>query len=299
MDYTPSIIGSDVGRKQIITETDPKYKTHGYSYGKDPIPSTHRKERPKVEYITPAPKDLHSEIMRYENDDILPTKSTDKKRKRLQVEELDLTAVRRPSQEPDDTIMSDAPAPVLHSGLTGGLNRLLSKSKFPPSPDYSNDPPSPVKRNKQTLPSQDLVIKNHHRERSKHSPSSAGPVVKVQKRRTSDESRPRKKKHRTHHHHEDFHHHRERSAGQKVIGYPSQSNDDSQQQMILFKSRAELFMSFITKGEESKTGMSVHKALKRYHRRRGRIGDREEEEKELWKGLRLKKNDKGEVVVFF
>ena len=299
IDYPPSIIGSDIGRKQTITEMDPKYKTQGYSYGKDPIPSTQRKEQPKVEYITPAPKNLHSELLRYDDGHGPKPKSTDKKRKRLQVEELDLTAVRRSSQEPDDTVMSDAPPAVLHSGLTGGLNRLLSRSKLPPSPDYSNDPPSPVKKSKQSSTSQELVIKDHHRERSKHSSSSAGPVVKVQTRRTSDESRPRKKKHRTHSHHEDSHHHRERPARQKTIEYPSQLHEDTQQQVVLFKSRAELFMSFVNKGEESRTGMSVHKALKRYHRQRGRAADKEEEEKELWKGLRMKKNERGEVVVFF
>ena len=234
--------------------------------------------------------------MNYDDVDTPPqTKSTDKKRKRLQVEELDLTAARRPSQEPDDAIMSDAPPAVLHSGLTGGLNRLLSKSKFPPSPDYSNDPPSPVKRSKQISTSQELVVKDY-RERSK--PSSSLAVTKVRKRRTSDESRPRKKKHRTHHH-EDSHHHRERSTKQKAIEYQSTSNEDSQQQLVVFKSRAELFMSFVTKGEESKSGMSMHKALKRYHRERGRTNVREEEEKELWKGLRMKRNERGEVVVFF
>ena len=296
MDYTPSILGSDIGRKQTITEYDPEYESIGFSYGRDPIPSTKRKDRPKVEYITPAAKDLHLHLMKNDDDDTPPKiKLKDKKRKHLQIEELDLTAARRPSQEPDDAVMSDAPPPVLHSGLTGGLNRLLSKSKFPPSPDYSNDPPSPVKRSKKASTSQEIVVRDY-RERSK--PSTTLAVTKVRKRRTSDESRPRKKKHRTHHH-EDSHTHGERSTRQKAIEYPSQSREDSQQQLVVYKSRAELFMSFVTKGEESKSGMSVHKALKRYHRERGRTDLREDEEKELWKGLRLKRNERGEVVVFF
>lgn len=75
--------------------------------------------------------------------------------------------------------------------------------------------------------------------------------------------------------------------------------------MIPYQSRADLFMSFINKGEESERGMSVHKALKRYHRERGgggrammRTADKGEEEKELWKGLRLRRNERGEVVLF-
>jgi cell growth-regulating nucleolar protein len=69
------------------------------------------------------------------------------------------------------------------------------------------------------------------------------------------------------------------------------------------EARAQLFMSFINKGPDSERGMSVNKALKRYHRERYDRWDRElgkaEEEKELWKTLRLKKNDRGEVVLFF
>lgn len=69
------------------------------------------------------------------------------------------------------------------------------------------------------------------------------------------------------------------------------------------EARAELFMSFINKGPESERGMSVNKTLKRYHRERYDRWDNEiakgEEEKELWKSLRLKRNDRGEVVVFF
>ena len=67
--------------------------------------------------------------------------------------------------------------------------------------------------------------------------------------------------------------------------------------MVVYKTRAEFFMSLITKGEDSEKGMSVHKVLKRYHRERAR--GREEEEKELFKGLRVRRNERGEIVVFF
>ena len=299
MDYTPSVLDSDVGRRERVKIRDPGYEKHGFSYGTDPILSTHRKDRPKVEYFTPASKDLHRDLAEdtYERRE---RKSTDKKRKRLHVEELDLTAARRPSQDPEDVSMSDAPAPVLHSGLTGGLNRLLSKSKFPPSPDYTNgdpDPPSPLKRSKQISTSQTLIVRDRDRSRKPSTTSSA--LVKTRKRRTSDESRPRKKHHR---HHEDSHHHRERSKRKAIEYNPSNADryDEESQQLVVFsKSRAELFMSFITKGEESERGMSVHKALKRYHRESRGRDRREEDEKELWKGLRLRRNERGEVVIFF
>lgn len=84
-------------------------------------------------------------------------------------------------------------------------------------------------------------------------------------------------------------------------------------------------MSLVTKGPESGRGCSINKALKRFHRDyparlessedrrddkhsselRGRghssRTDRDrrlEEEKDLWRTLRLKRNDRGEIVVF-
>ena len=180
---------------------------------------------------------------------------------------------------------------------------MLSKSKYPPSPDYSNDPPSPVKRTKSSTSE---VSSKKHRDRSKSTePSTSGALVKIRKRRTSDESRPRKKKHRTHsythsHHADDASsaHRRRKKHRPKAIEYPSHAPEDSQQQLVVFRSRAELFMSLVTKGEESARGMSMHKVLKRYHRQRA-MSPRDEEEKELWKGLRMRRNEEGEIIMFF
>ena len=67
------------------------------------------------------------------------------------------------------------------------------------------------------------------------------------------------------------------------------------------RARCEMFLSYVTKGPESERGYSFNKALKRWHRDADiKHGfDKHDAEKELWKGLRLKKNDRGEVVVFF
>ena len=302
VEHAPKVFsnGDSKNRKQKNTEvyTDEVYEKRGYTYGENPVPVV--SERPLVEYITPGPKhkkQLSKDSM-YSMDDSLK-QSTDKKRKRVHVEELDLTAARRPSQEPE-VLMEDAPPAILHSGLTGGLNRLLSKADFPPSPDYSNgdpSPPSPVKRSKRSINGKGEGVSRGRK----------GALVKVRKRRSSDESRPRKH-HRSHHSPE----HRERPKQKaiedrprrKAIEYPSQSHaaEDSHQQLVVFKSRAELFMSFVTKGPDSEQGYSVHKALKRYHRERGEQGlglGKADEEKELFKNLRLKRNDRGEIVIFF
>lgn len=272
-------------------EYDHAFETNGYSYGTDPIP-----------VHTPAPRGLISDSRDsvYELEGA-ERKSTDKKRKRFHVEELDLTAARRPSQELDE-VMDDAP-PILHSGLTGGLNRLLSKSKFPPSPDYSgNDnqqlsPPSPVKRTKK------IILP---KERGRKPATSLIRIRKVSStRRASDESRPRK--HHRSQHHEDRQADHSTKRKLKAIEYHPQGSQttaaaDGDQQLVLFRSRAELFMSFVTKGPESDHGYSINKALKRYHRERGERGlglGKAEEEKELWKSLRLRRNERGEVVLLY
>lgn len=290
------------------------YEKRGYMYGEGPVPL--KKGKPEIEYYTPAPKHFQngSRESLYVMDDS-QKKSTDKKRKRLHVEELDLTEARRPSQE-RDLIMSDAPPAVLHSGLTGGLNRLLSKSNYPPSPDYSNgdpSPPTPAKRSRKTITITNETTKEKDRtrkekDRGRKASSQTGQLVRIRKRRSSDESRPHKQ-HRSHHspdrpsqHDRPKHKAIEDRPKRKAIEYHTHSDKkDSQKQLMVIKSRADLFLSFVTKGPESEQGYSVHKALKRYHRERDEQGvglEKESEEKELFKGLRLKKNDRGEVVLF-
>ena len=274
---------------------DEAYEKLGFTYGTDPVPVA--KERPKVEYFTPAPKSLYKNnpsIDSLYNLEDSEKRSTDKKRKRVHTEEPELPAARRPSPELDH-IMAEAPPVILHSGLTGGLGRLLTKSKFSPRSELSNgshDPPSPVKRTIKP------AVKEKNRGRKAESV-----MVKVRKRRSSDESRPRKQRrslHESDRHSQHSHHDRPK---RKAIEYHTQPRiDDSQQQLVLFKTRAELFASFVTKGPDSEQGYSLHKALKRYHRERWEEGlglAKADEEKELFKALRLRRNDRGEIVVFF
>ena len=293
VEQTPSISGN--GRRDAgLGIYDESYEKHGFTYGSDPVPVA--KERPKIEYFTPAPKSIYKKNTSTDslyNLEDSERRSTDKKRKRVHAEELEIAAARRPSDS--DHIMADAPPAILHSGLTGGLGRLLTKSKFPPRSEISNgerDPPSPVKRTVKP------AVKDKDRGRKTESV-----LVKVRKRRSSDESRPRKQRRSDHgsdRHSKHSHHDRPK---RKAIEYHTQSHvDDSQQQLVLFKTRAELFSSFVTKGPESEQGYSLHKALKRYHRERGEEGlglDKPDEEKELFKALRLRRNDRGEIVVFF
>ncbi|KJF60457.1 cell growth-regulating nucleolar protein [Coccidioides immitis RS] len=128
---------------------------------------------------------------------------------------------------------------------------------------------------------------------------------------------------------------RSRSPRQGSTSKPKEDNqiviynhgkDESEDLDLLKREKANVFLSLVNKGPESERGCSIHKILKRFHRdksaslgseeqeskeggergrgrgrRRNRGLDKEkkdEEEQDLWRMLRLKKNDRGEVVVF-
>lgn len=239
-------------------------------YGSGPVPT--------AEYQTPASK-VERERKKDKKDQSRDEKK-DKKRKRLHVD------TRDPSPREGDEIMTDAP-PILHSGLTGGLDRLLARpSVFPPSPDYSADasPASPLNRSKHSKRSRGETIGNN--------------IMSLISTRTSSrdhsEDRPRRKHRR----------HRE-GSDQRMIEYKPMNgegaSEDADNQIVVYQPRAQLLLSFITKGPESERGMSMNKALKRYHRERNAAGrelNRGQEEKELWKDLRMKRNERGEIVLF-
>jgi cell growth-regulating nucleolar protein len=196
----------------------------------------------------------------------------DKKRKRLHVD------------VPGDEVMTDAP-PVLHSGLTGGLKSMM-RSGLPPSPDYSGGdgpetPASPLKKTKHSK----------RTERTSLLGMITGSKSKSSKKRKTSSS---SKKHSSKHARED-----------KMIEYRPHSKDGKADhgdgQVILYKPRADVFLSFVDKGPDSERGCSMNKALKRFHRERKASGDsssKSEEEKELWRSLRLRQNERGEIVLF-
>jgi cell growth-regulating nucleolar protein len=243
---------------------------------------------PTEHFQTPAPKAQRERKKEKKEKDQTKEQKKDKKRKRLHVDTHDLAARDR------DETMTDAPPVLAHSGLTGGLNRLLSRpSVFPPSPDYSGgdgaepSPGSPLKKTKHSK-------RGRSRVESISSNLMAYISTRVPPREHSDE-RP-KRKHRKHRESSD-------RSKQKMLEYKPMNGDaaDPSSQMVLFKPRAEMLMSFISKGPQSERGVSMNKALKRYHRERTAMGiglSKAEEEKELWRSLRMKKNDRGEIVLF-
>ena len=379
------------------------YEEHGFSYGTEPIkPSSYpanNESLASLQYKTPSAKASSRGLREKDrpNHHREDSGTSDRKRKRGHVDPLNLSATAGNSQETTirfelegNTLRSDGPNGVTpvglnHSGLTGGLNRLLSDSAFPPSPDYSDekerngraDPASPLKRSRHTKEAADanglgIAIKG----RAGRIMSLMGAVAPIAtsnekalvktRRRTSssssgqaaggggengdsrDHHRPRKH-HRVHRsstnpHGTTSHPHSHRSSRShhnpkdnipstsrklKAIEYrnhsPASSDSDNasdsededyrsrnKSQLVKYDStsaalqqtRAEHFLGFVTKGPESEKGFSVNKCLKRWHRdgatgRRGGREGKEDEEKELWRGLRLRRNERGEVVLFF
>ncbi|KAF2090774.1 hypothetical protein K490DRAFT_71109 [Saccharata proteae CBS 121410] len=266
-----------------------------------------------LEYLTPAPKHRRERTGHRERDS--STKKSDKKRKRQQLDDIDMSLAR--TQHEQDETMTDAP-PVLHSGLTGGLNRLLTRPDFPPSPDYSGADAgeaavdSPIKRSKHSKSEKErgrdheLALRKpsdssrntrkskHDRDGSDRDRRRAPEVVRIRRRRSSSSGSHER-------------HHRSSKKSIKAIEYhPAESTEPINKGALVLHSdssvRAELFLSFIDKGPESERGCSLNKALKRYHRERYDRGhdefSKQEEEKELWKSIRLKRNDRGEIVLF-
>jgi len=307
-----------------------QFQHHGFSYGCAPVQPTFERYdswqnmtdsqasgtlMPPPPYVTPGPQ-------RHERKEKVKGEKSDKKRKRQQVEELDLSSSKRPTSRGDDTMRDVGSAGrMLHTGLTGGLTRLVTDPEFYDDRiDAGPTPISPIKRSRH-----DKEVKDARRKSSYTSHSVAG------KSATSSSRHGEEKRHRSRspdrESRSDRHRHRKRrdsssspestrrhrttrpesrTSSHKAIEYtptrPTSVQPTASNQLISsHSSKAELFLSFVNKGPDSEKGCSMNKALKRYHRERDVRGgeEKEEDDKELWKSLRLRRNERGEIVVFF
>ena len=314
-----------------------QYMEYGFSYGNAPVnPSFSRYDSwqnltdsqnsqalmPPPAYVTPAPKER-----RRERKDASTAETSDKKRKRHAVEDLNLSSsTKRPSSR--DAMMLDAPMSngrVLHSGLTGGLHKLITDPEFYEDRIEAGPTPilSPIKRSRRdddTKKDRRKTVYVSHVTSNASKPSSTKYIEDKQRRPRS----PERKYHNDDKHrrarsadrvyHDDRHRHRKHRESTssderpqrkqlKAIEYhperPSSVQPNGSNQLVTYKSRGDLFMSFITKGPDSERGCSINKVLKRYHRERDVRGEaKDEEDKDLWKSLRLRRNDRGEIVLF-
>ncbi|KAH9909021.1 hypothetical protein F4778DRAFT_208829 [Xylariomycetidae sp. FL2044] len=251
-----------------------------------------------AEYATPAPK-----ASRKKTKETGREVKKDKKRKRLHIDTHIETPAPLTEAAPGDEVMTDAP-PVLHSGLTGGLNRLMRPNQFPPSPDYSggdgaeNSPASPLKKTKHSKhPKHPKPSRSDSFGTNLKALMSGSSKTKVSKKRKHSSEKKDKKRRHTHKRVEG-------AKAPKLIEYRPKSSDEKEGEkgtMVVYKPRSDLFLSFCNKGPDSERGCSVNKALKRFHRERDSSGDslgKVTEEKELWRSLRMRRNERGEIVLF-
>lgn len=293
------------------------YAQNGYSYGHAPVQPTYEHYdswpnladsqhshvlMPPPPYVTPAPK--HNKRDNYK------LEKSDKKRKRA--EDLDLSSAKRPTSRGDDMMVdAQSGSRVLHSGLTGGLSKLVTDPQF--YEDRIEAGPTPIspikrsKRDKERHTSKDDRRKSSYTSYTTTSSKSASSKHGDEKHSLRSRSRDRdsqlsKLRHSKHRRESSSSIEDRRSMSLKAIEYPSRPGSvqpTAKNQLVSYMSRAELFLTFITKGPESERGCSINKVLKRYHRERDVHGEeREEDDKDLWKSLRLKRNDRGEIVLF-
>ena len=232
--------------------------------------------------VEPSSTPYHTPASKRERDG----KKSDKKRKR---ENPDMDTVRVKHTRDQDS--SDTPA--LHTGLTGGLKRMLS------GPDFDRDeamtPLNPDKKRSK----KDKSDKTEDKRKM-----SSGTIKSSSTRHRHEDEGARGRddghRRRKHRHHcdssssgEDDH-----RRSRKAVEYRTQSVEPRpDNQMVTYHSPAELFLSFVNKGPDSERGLSINKALKRYHREQEIRGDKDDD-KDLWKGLRVRKNERGEIVLF-
>ncbi|KAK1143617.1 hypothetical protein N8T08_006227 [Aspergillus melleus] len=384
VDHAPSVFEPSKALAHFNNDTedeskfyDVAYEENGFSYGAEPIspsayPNKNAPNNASVEFMTPAPKKKKGKS-RATGDASATT--SDKKRKR-RTEDHDIEDADTPMLDAPSSVVNHPGTPMLnHSGLTGGLNRMMRSPSLDGEEDHPQrryqDPSSPIKRTrreeKENKSDAGLGISMKNRAERlvssmfggssvsggsgvSHEPSGKA-LVRARRRSSSDdgneklEVRHSKKTHRI----------RDPSTGQvvsadprkskrkssaqtegdrpsrrlKQIEYPDPAHPHSPRgqddQVVMYgqpnipnelqREMAGHFLSLVTKGPESGRGFSVNKVLKRFHRDftdefdgdRGRHqgqsrADRErrtDDEKDLWRTLRLKQNERGEVVLFF
>ncbi|PWY69508.1 hypothetical protein BO70DRAFT_365764 [Aspergillus heteromorphus CBS 117.55] len=334
---------------------DVAYEENGFSYGTGPIKESGKVANASVEFMTPAPKKKKDRSR-----EAKASATTSEKKRKRRTEDHDMEDADTPMMEAPSSVVNHPGTPMLnHSGLTGGLNRMLRSPSVDdegredhPRRRYQ-DPSSPIKRTRRdekegngdaglgismksraerlvssmfggssvsgsSVNSREPSAKagRHEDGRSKKLPkvrtasngqSTSSDASKSKRKSSSqtDGDRPSRRLKQV-----EYSESRQGDDGREVVVYQQSTVPDGLQREM-----AAHFMSLVTKGPDSTRGFSMNKVLKRFHRDftdeydgdRGRDqgdsrADRErriDDEKELWRTLRVKQNERGEVVLFF
>lgn len=260
-----------------------------FTYGNAPIASTqHRydsdldvsmpdaRDAPLLPTQTPAARNVYAAESQ-------AMSQSDKKRKRGAIDEAE------PATSNGKT--------GLHSGLTGGLDRLLKAPNIQEQPS----PLSPKKRSKRSKDEEDSTTRQHkHEEKSRHGKEDADAKALVKADAQKDEKRRKSEKRAI-----------EGGKEVKAIEFTGANGTDNQalvkpgsKAVVSYKqkpeqSHSEFFLSLVDKGAESVRGQSIYGLLKTFHEGLiGGVGALDAEDKKLFRGLRMKKGKHGEVVLF-
>ncbi|KAL2857868.1 hypothetical protein BJY01DRAFT_116441 [Aspergillus pseudoustus] len=368
VDHAPSVFEPGRARARIDTEDDDEskdydvaYEENGFSYGSGPIieaPYPNNKiAAVSQEFMTPAPK-KKKDRSRKEKQQSPPTLSrttSDKKRKR-HIDDHDADDADTPMLEAPSSVLNHPGTPMLsHSGLTGGLDRMLRSPSLDDDEGSDNprrryqDPSSPLKRTRRDEKESHgdaglgISIKNRAERlvssmfagSSVSGSSAAGGDIEVRKSRKAPKVRNASNGQAP----SDALKTKRKSSAQtdgdrpsrrlKQVDYPERAyspRNDGGREVVVYRQEnhpdeaqremAAHFLSLVTKGPESSRGFSINKVLKRFHRDitdefdsdgrgRGQVqsrADRErriDDEKDLWRTLRVKQNERGEIVLFF
>ena len=281
------------------------YMQHGFSYGNAPLPPSFdrydsyqdlKDAQPSpipvpATYVTPAPKEQRKE----KSDKHVSI--SEKKRKRHHVEELNLSSTtKRPTSK--DEPMTDAPnsrdsRTPLHTGLTGGLSKLVTDPEFYADRIEAGPTPiSPLKRSRReedakkdrrkssyaayggttTTTSRSSSSKHHDEKHYRSRSLERGKYHDDrQRRRSSAERRYHDDKYRQRRSRYDSMSSEDKPHRKhvKAIEYPDRPSSvqpSNSNQLVSYTTRADLFLSFINKGPDSERVCSINKVLKRYHR---------------------------------
>lgn len=328
---------------------DVAYEEQGYSYGAGPIqPPVHpnKAAAASTEFMTPAPKKTKDRRREKKQSPPNLSATTSEKKRKRRIDDHDMEDADTPMQEAPSSVLNHPGTPMInHSGLTGGLDRMLRSPSFDedgaekPRRRYQ-DPSSPLKRTRRDEKDDaglGISIKNRA-ERLVSSMFAGSSVSGSSVAGNEPEPRKANKTHKVRNDQaipSEYSKTKRKSSAQtegdrptrrlKKIEYPDAPRDDGREMVVyrqenhpdeLQRQMAAHFMSLVTKGPESTRGFSINKVLKRFHqdftdeydgedrgRGQGRSrADREqrgEDEKDLWRTLRLKQNERGEIVLFF
>ncbi|KAL4874633.1 hypothetical protein BJY04DRAFT_203380 [Aspergillus karnatakaensis] len=362
-DHAPSVFNpaqaSGDADKNDDKDYDTAYEENGFTYGSGPIQQPvfpNKNATVSMEFMTPAPKKKKKDrrAEKKQSPPALTATTSEKKRKR-RIDDHDMEDADTPMLEAPSSVLNHPGTPMLsHSGLTGGLDRMLRSSPSDDEDSSENprrryqDPSSPLKRTrrdeKEGHGDAGLGISIKNRAERLVSSMFAGSSVSGSSAAGEPELRRSKKVHKIRNAPNDevsssdaLKSKRKISAQTdgdrpsrrlKNLDHPERSyspHTEDNRDMVVYRQEnhpnevqrqmAAQFLSLVTKGPESSRGFSINKVLKRFHKEltdefdadRGRDhgrsrADRErrgEDEKDLWRTLRLKQNERGEIVVFF